>query len=338
MSMLLTAGDLARLAPRPKKAGEAQKNWDGYIAALTSVDGYQLFDTSGVNTRMELCAFLANMAEETGDAGGFTALWENLSFGSVGAIRRAWRQRASRYSDSWIQQNLLGKPIALGDWAYGGRMGNGVNNGDGYKYRGFGALQTTGKTDHLRYYNGDYSYLSSIRAALREWKDKKCDVHIANGDFRTACILINGGTNGLALREQFYAKAQNIWKEDPDWSVSDGPVVLDDSEDSATLGPSLIPEVVTAKDLQASSRKVGLIMQLRNWALGVGASGTGLSFADFSDKTSQLHQISEYFKENAFLLLIGGCVVGFIAAQVLINWVVDDHNSGRYVPSKVSED
>jgi lysozyme family protein len=105
------------------------------------------------------------------------------------------------------------------------------------------------------------------------------------------------------------------------------------ASDSTVLEPSTA-DLIDAGELAATSRKVGLIMQLRNWAFGVGAGGTGLSFADFSDKTSQLHQIADYFKENAFLLLIGGCVVGFIAAQALINWHVQDYNQGRYIPSK----
>lgn len=342
MSIKLTRDDLASLCPRPKKGSEAQKNWDGYIAALTSPDGYAVFEKFGIDTRMELCAFIANVAEETGDSGGFTALWENLSFSTVSAIRRAWHGRASRYSDSWIQKNLLGKPVALGDWAYGGRMGNGINNGDGYKYRGFGALQTTGKTDHLRYYNGDYSYLSSIRAALMEWKDKNCDTHIANGDFRTVCILINGGTNGLDLREAYFEKAKTIWTDDPDWSAeSDPAVALDDSTDSITAGPSLIPDIVTASDLKGQSRKIDLLYQARDWLvtkLGLGSAGTGTY--SLVDGLKQGHSAMDILRGDPLLAMsLLGVVFAAILGVViyfLIHWTVEDHNDRRYIPSRTA--
>jgi predicted chitinase len=343
MSLRLTRDDLARLCPRPTKGAEAQKNWDGYIAALTSPEGYALFDKFGINTRMELCAFLGNMAEETGDNGGFTALWENLSFSTVAAIRRAWKFRASRYSDSWIQKNLLRKPVALGDWAYGGRMGNGVNNGDGYRFRGFGAMQTTGRDSHMKYYpDGVYTYTTSLRAALMEWKDKNCDLHIAAGDFRTVCVLINGGTNGLALREQYFAKAQTIWKDDPDWTPEDPIVaVVDDPDPSLVLGPSL-PEVVTASDLKGTSRKIDFLFWVRSWAsrLGLGgAGGTTYSLEDANTHLSQAATTLDILKANPLLLISILTIVGSVGVWFICHYMLqlhtDDYNNKRWMPSKL---
>jgi predicted chitinase len=341
MAIKLTRDDLARLCPRPSKAGEAQKNWDGYVAALTSAEGYALFAEYGINTRAEFCAFIANAAEETGDRGGFTCLWENLSFTSVAAIRRAWGSRASRYSDSWIQKNLIRNPIALGDWAYGGRMGNGVNNGDGFKYRGFSILQTTGKTAHIQYLKGDYSYLSGLRAALMEWKDKNCDASIADGDFDAACIKINGGRNGLADRQRYYAQAKSIWHDDPDWSVENPVVAEDDSTDSVTVGPSLIPQIVTAQDLKGQSRKVDFLDWVKGWGLKLGIGGAGVSTYSLADANAQVGQAKTLIQtlkaEPALLLSVGGIVFGislFVGAKYLIELIVHDHNEGRYTPSK----
>ena len=342
MPIRLNKEDLSRLCPRPTKSADAQKNWDGYISALTSPEGYALFAKFGIDTRMELCAFLGNMAEETGDSGGFTALWENLDFRTVSAIRRAWEVRASRYSDSWIQQNLLRKPVVLGDWAYGGRMGNGVNNGDGFRFRGFGAMQTTGKDAHLKYYpDGVYTYLTSLRAALMEWKDKNCDSHIAAGDFRTVCILINGGTNGIELREKYFEKAQAIWKDDPDWTPDDPIVaVVDDPDPSLVLGPSL-PQVVTASDLKGQSRKVDFLDWIKGWGVKLGLGGVAGGTYSFADANEQVGQAKTLYQtltaEPAFLLAIGSVVFGValvIGAGYLISLIVDDHNSGRYTPSK----
>lgn len=217
MSSGLTRDKIVAFAPRPKSKGESQKNWDGYVDAMTSPEAAAMFVAAGVLTRNDLCAFMANAAQETGDNGAFTCLWENLNFKTVEAIRSAWRARASKHSDAWIRANLLSNPKAVGAWAYDGRMGNGRGNGDGYNYRGFGILQTTGKTDHMRYLNGDHSYMASLRAALSEWKDKGCSDDIAEDDFDGACIKINGGRNGLAERRRFYAAAQRVWTDAPAW-------------------------------------------------------------------------------------------------------------------------
>lgn len=323
--MRLNRDDLVRLCPRPKKAGEAQTNWDGYVDALTSGEGAALFRDYGVHSSANLCGFLANAAQETGDKGGFTCLWENMNFRSVAAIRGAWHARASKVSDAWIKENLIGRPEALAEWAYAGRMGNGTGNGDAYLYRGFGILQVTGKTDHIRYLKGEHTYIAALRAALAEWHDKGCGAYVDSGDFDTACILINGGRNGLAERKAFYAKARQIWTEDPIW---DEPVSV-----ASVPSPLPIPsQPMTAPDLVGVSRKVTLLDRVRKMLAALGIGGTGLSFADFENQGDTIHAVLQFLKENAYLALLGGCLVGVALATVLIQWHVEDHNEGRYIP------
>lgn len=151
--------------------------------------------------------------------------------------------------------------------------------------------------------------------------------YVADGKWDATAV--SGQSGAIAILKCVMAKDNDVVA-----ALEPDTVVAVEDDPSLVLGPSDLPTVVTAKDLAAQSRKIGLIIRLRKWAAGMFAGGTSLSFADLSDKGSQLHQLAEFFKENAFLLLIGGCVVGFIAASALINWTVDDANSGRYIPSK----
>lgn len=348
---ILTKDTLAKFCPRPKSAGSAQTNWDGYVNAMTSPEGYRIFRDFGIDTKDELCAFLANAAQETGDSGGFTCLWENLNFTTVAAIRGAWSARAKKYSDAWIKANLIRNPQAIGAWAYDGRMGNGIGNGDGYKYRGFGILQTTGKTAHMEYLAGDYSYLSALRAALMEWKDKDCDASIAAGDFDGACIKINGGRNGLAQRKQFLAKAEKIWTVNPVWdvptavadttpAVPEEPVTADTTQDT-TLPLPAPTAPVSISSLAQSSAKTALLVRVRNWLFG-GAAGAGTLSVDSLLQTDGpannfltiigQHPISVLL--TGFGILIGGGTI----AIILINYIVKDCNEGRYLPSGWSKD
>lgn len=338
---MLTRDDIARLAPRPSKPGEAQKNWDGYIAALTSPEGAALFQEYGIDTRLELCGVMANMAQETGDNGGFTCLWENLRFKSVAAIRKAWGTRSRPYSDAWIAANLLNNPEAVGEWAYGGRMGNGKGNGDGYKYRGWGPLQATGKTDHLRYIKGDYSYLNSVRVALAEWRDKGCGDHVNAGDFDAACILINGGRNGLAERRAYFAKAKKIWTSDPVWDASP------DSEDGADTdvaeteapvysanplpGPTARDRVETAKVLAGTSRKWFLIT-LAQWKGRLMAAGGALGLVSDDPVNAYRHGKELWLEFGLVGLVILGIIAWYIASKSK-SLMVTDTLEGRYKPS-----
>lgn len=336
---MITRDDLAKFSPRPARAGEMQKNWDGYADALTSSGIVRLYQIAQIDTREELCAFMANVAHETG---GFTILWENLTYTSVAAVRGAWRKRASAYSDAWIKANLLRNPKALGDWAYGGRMGNGRDNGDGFKYRGFGPLQTTGKTDHLKYLSGDYSYLSGLRAALEEWHAKDCGDRIAEGNFDAACILINGGTNGLKERRAYYAKAKAIWTESPSWPVSDNapekmsedhpepsdtsgetPETADTSPSEPDKSPGLVKfEIV--QDLMANSRKWLLL----RWQKIIGGGTTALGLGSFIEDG----KIPVWVFVAALIVL--GLAMWFLASWVQSH-MIKDRKAGAYVPSGV---
>ena len=110
---------------------------------------------------------------------------------------------------------------AIGDFVYGGRLGNAKD--EGYKYRGRGIIQLTGKNNY-KYY-GDKLNIdlvnnpdlakepdASIEIALLFWKEKGCGLLARKGDVKTVTKLINGGYNGLEDRQNRFDSILKILK------------------------------------------------------------------------------------------------------------------------------
>ena len=91
--------------------------------------------------------------------------------------------------------------------AYANRMGNGPeSSGDGFKYRGRGYIQLTGKNNYRKYgYLGRPEKLLNCRDAwvvsLAFWKKNKLD---QINDIKRQTRIINGGYNGLSHRVKCY--------------------------------------------------------------------------------------------------------------------------------------
>lgn len=106
--------------------------------------------------------------------------------------------------------------------AYEGRrdLGN-TKSGDGKKFKGHGLIQITGRANHTSYANyvGDPDLIDhperigaepqhSAGAAGWFWKTKNLNAYADNDDVLTITKRINGGTNGLADRKQYLARAK----------------------------------------------------------------------------------------------------------------------------------
>ena len=99
----------------------------------------------------------------------------------------------------------------LENFVYGGRLGNAKD--EGYKYRGRGIIQLTGKNNYEYYGNKlnidlvNNPHLAkepdtAIEIALLFWKEKGCGLYAKMGDVKTVTKLINGGYNGLDDRQK----------------------------------------------------------------------------------------------------------------------------------------
>ena len=85
--------------------------------------------------------FFAQTAHETG---GFKAFSENLNYSADGL-----QKIFGKYFPGLLEESYAKKPEKIANRVYADRMGNGAEaSGDGWKYRGRGALQLTGKANY----------------------------------------------------------------------------------------------------------------------------------------------------------------------------------------------
>jgi len=101
-----------------------------------------------INTPLRLAHFLAQTGHESG---GFKAVSENLNYGAKGltGIFKKYFTRPDKTIDEPKAAAYAKKPEKIANLVYGGRMGNGPEaSGDGYKFRGRGYLQITGKSNY----------------------------------------------------------------------------------------------------------------------------------------------------------------------------------------------
>jgi predicted chitinase len=157
-------------------------------------------DEGGITDAKSKAALMANMDHESG---GFTRKEENLNY-SAKRLREVFPKYYKTDEDARAD---AGNAEAIGNKVYGGRMGN-VNPGDGYKFRGRGDTQLTGRAQYeamgkklgVDLVNNpelaaDPKY--SAKIAVANWKSSGADRLAQAGDMTGARKRINGGTNGL---------------------------------------------------------------------------------------------------------------------------------------------
>jgi len=119
---------------------------DGIIGKNTML---KMCEVWGVN-RIQLLHMLANTHHETG---GFKVDTENLNYSAKGL-----RATFPKYFTDAEAREYANKPEKIANKVYAYRMGNGnPASGDGWKYRGRGSLQLTGKNNYTDFANWQYS-------------------------------------------------------------------------------------------------------------------------------------------------------------------------------------
>ncbi len=130
--MMITKEQLQKLAPN------VGVNIGAYTASLNAA-----MDRFQINTKLRAAHFLAQLLHESGN---LTEFRENMNYGSAG-LMRTW---PSRFRTPLDAANYERQPAKIANFVYANRMGNGdEKSGDGWKYRGAGWFQMTGKTNQM---------------------------------------------------------------------------------------------------------------------------------------------------------------------------------------------
>jgi putative chitinase len=162
----------------------------------------------GINTPLRLAHFLAQCGHESG---GFKATQENLNYsakGLLGIFKKYFPTVA-------LAQAYERKPEMIASRVYGGRMGNGPEaTREGYKFRGRGYIQLTGKENYTAFgkaigedilANPDkvashYALLSAAWFFSKNGLHKIADEGSSDAVVTKITKRVNGGTIGLADR------------------------------------------------------------------------------------------------------------------------------------------
>ena len=178
---------------------------DGAFGPGTMKAGMALLKLSPIRA----AHFFAQTSHETG---GFKAFSENLNYSAQGL-----QGIFGKYFPGTLEESYARQPEKIANRVYADRMGNGNEaSGDGWKFRGRGALQLTGKTNYEAFakYLGNnevmenpdlvatkYSFESAMFFFERNKLWAICDQGINDAAILALTKRINGGTHGLEDRK-----------------------------------------------------------------------------------------------------------------------------------------
>lgn len=167
-------------------------------------------EKAGCYTRTQQAMFLAQCAVE---CGGFSVFEENLNY-SAETLVKVFPKYFNQGNVALYARNKQG----IANRAYANRMGNGnEKSGDGWKYRGRGLIQVTGKDNYIAF--SKWANLPSlvtspdqittnlglaVQTAVWYWQSRNLASY--GSDVVKVTKLINGGSHGLSARTSYYQK------------------------------------------------------------------------------------------------------------------------------------
>lgn len=171
-----------------------------------------------VTTPERVSMFLGQCAHESYQ---FNAMTENLNY-SVEGLRKVF---PGFFTLAQARQYAR-QPERIANRVYANRLGNGdEKSGDGWKYRGHGFIQITGKYNHQKF--AEYKNISlekvlvyvktlegALEASLWFWTTRKLNDAADRLDIIGTTRAINGGLNGLEDRKLWVRKALAIFTDE----------------------------------------------------------------------------------------------------------------------------
>ena len=157
----------------------------------------------------------AFLAQTSCESAYFSKIEENLNYSAQGLVTTF----SKRFPTLASAEPYARQPERIANKVYANRMGNGDEvSGDGWRYRGRGLIQLTGKQTYQQYADSikksladTVIYLGTTEGATASagwfWTLNALNKYVDNNDFVGLTKHINGGTNGLDIRQQQYAVA-----------------------------------------------------------------------------------------------------------------------------------
>lgn len=206
-----------RLAPSPQLRRALFPNAPAE-SLLALADGHEALAVAGIlTTKTRAALFLAHVAHESL---GLLRLVENLTYSKPERLMKVW---PSRFPTRDVALRYVNNPRLLSEKVYDGRreLGNDTP-GDGWRYRGRGWLQITGKAAYRevgqiigRDLVGDPDQVGkpegALEAAIGVWTWKRMNAACDGArPVETSTRCLNGGLTGLADRKALYDRAQGV--------------------------------------------------------------------------------------------------------------------------------
>ena len=204
---MLTKDQLLQIAPAAKNS---KLNLDALVVALNDE-----MAASGISTVNRKAAFLAQCAHESG---GFCHTAENLNYSADGLLKTFPKY----FPDEPTAAIYARQPLRIANKVYANRMGNGdQESGDGFRYRGRGFIQLTGKDNYTKCgvaIGKDLLTMPelleniecSVKSATWFWNSKNLNALADVDDILNMTKKINGGTIGLSDRIAHYEIAKTV--------------------------------------------------------------------------------------------------------------------------------
>ena len=169
-----------------------------------------------ITTANRIAGFFAQVGHESA---GLKTLEENLFYRAetLDKIFPKYFKNAGRNAAEYAKQ-----PEKIANIVYASRMGNGdTASGDGYKFRGRGAIQLTGRENYTNFgktigltAEQAIDYVQTKKGALESacwyWKSRNLNAACDASDIVKMTKLVNGGTIGLEDRKKHYNEALAI--------------------------------------------------------------------------------------------------------------------------------
>ena len=172
-------------------------------------------ESNQLNTVNRQAGFIAQCAHESGS---FCHAAENLNYKAAGLMHVFPKYFPDELHASMYEH----QPEKIANRIYANRMGNGDEaSGDGYKFRGRGFIQLTGKDNYTKCGHAigkdldlDPDFLTTPEGALKSalwfWNAHNLSSLADTDDVLHMTKKINGGTIGLEERTALYHKAKEV--------------------------------------------------------------------------------------------------------------------------------